>query len=192
MYLFFIIKGKEIIGHFLEQLKDEGITSVPRWQPPSEEADACSTADDQSTDGDCLASCSERFEDNNNTKEECNNTDEDEDNVTVRDTESPLKDGVADITLEDGGEEVFLKREKELADSASKKKERKDSLGASASARRDKKKKDSVSSGVREKKEDGEERAKGATKKISLCKTESLSIEDGKCISFDIFTALLK
>lgn len=32
-----IAKGKEILEHFITQLKDEGVTHVPRWVPSPEQ-----------------------------------------------------------------------------------------------------------------------------------------------------------
>ena len=156
-------------------LKDEGITSVPQWVPPEgTEEDSASVAEASVT-------------------EQEDSAEEEEDNVTVRDTESPLRDvSVEELSLREGSKErdlSALKKDKETRNSL--KKERKDSTGPS---RKERKKKDSLSSDSSSrdgKKDEGDEKTKGAVRKMSLAKTRSNSIEEGKISLFHIYISLL-
>ncbi|KAF2356884.1 CRAL-TRIO lipid binding domain [Trinorchestia longiramus] len=158
-----ISKGKEIIQHFLDILKEEGVTSVPRWQPPEGSLPSGSGAHNGAAD-------EEESEDDDDF--------EDADDAASQDTveEREIDSGVEAVKEELRNSEETIKRNKDGRESV--KKDRKDSLGNSTALRRDKKKKDSVGSdgGLKDKKEEGDDKTKGAVKKTL---SESLSIDDG-------------
>uniref|UniRef100_A0A6A7FYP6 SEC14-like protein 5 n=2 Tax=Hirondellea gigas TaxID=1518452 RepID=A0A6A7FYP6_9CRUS len=186
-----ISKGKEIISHYLEILEDEGITSVPLWQPDSTatatdssdaaEADATSAddTDDHFEDADgeggdsCVAAAAkdEVIEEVSGETRTAELESEGDGLVAVTAPATEKEDGIAKDGGEEEDEKGMIKKEKE----GSLKKERKDSLGAPNNNK--KKKKDSVGSDGAVREEGSEDRSKGTIRKGSLQQNESLSIE---------------
>lgn len=165
------LQGKEIINHFLEILEDEGITSVPRWTPPDgcdlEEAGLEGADEEEGEENE--SSSDDEFED-----AEQSSVGEGQEGVTM--TSHSLQDksehpATADDDAQLGKDKEPLKREKKES-------------SASIANKKERKKKDSTGSEGTAKKEEAEDKTKsGAIRKISLCKTESVTLEEGWLLS---------
>lgn len=167
-----MLQGKEIIIHFVEVLKDEGTTSVPRWQPKEGSAAIAVPSNDGNNDMD-----SEDSDDFQDADGENGEKGEEAGATGPSGAASPLEWQMEELALEGGSvEDGKIRKDGEGRESI--KKERKDSVGAT---RKERKKKDSLGSegSSKDRKEDSEDKCK-VVKKVSLSKKESLSIEEGQ------------